>query len=101
MDHSSSCSEQDFSLGMAGIEGHKTNHNLHATGATALYQADVPENIIQERTGHLSLKGLYDSMSAQVMNSIKPSSECWQQVIRPHTSINFPLQIHILLLLLQ
>ena len=43
-------------------------------------------------------KKVYDSMSAQVMNNIKPSRECWQQVIRPHTS-NFPLQIHILLLL--
>lgn len=42
----------------AGITGHKTNHSLRATGATALYQAGVPENIIQERTGHLSLKGL-------------------------------------------
>ena len=55
MDHSSLRSEQDFSLGMAGIEGHKTKHSLHAT---AHYQAGFRENIIQERTGHLKLKGL-------------------------------------------
>ena len=43
----------------AGIEGHKTNHSLRATAATELYQADVPEKLIQERTGHRSLKALW------------------------------------------
>ncbi len=38
-----------------GIKGHKTNHSLRATGATQLYNAGVPEIIIQERTGHKSL----------------------------------------------
>ena len=42
----------------AGIGGNKTNHSLRATGATELYQAGVPEKVIQERTGHLSLTGL-------------------------------------------
>ena len=42
----------------AGIQGHKTNHSLRATAATELYQADVPEKLIQERTGHRSLKTL-------------------------------------------
>ena len=42
----------------AGIQGHKTNHSLRATAATELYQADVPEKLIQERTGHQSLKAL-------------------------------------------
>ena len=42
----------------AGIQGHKTNHSLRATAATALYQADVPEKLIQERTGHRSLNAL-------------------------------------------
>ena len=41
-----------------GIEGHKTNHSLRATGATQLFQAEVPEKIIQERTGHRSLAAL-------------------------------------------
>ena len=42
----------------AGIMGHKTNRSLRATGATELYRSDVPEKIIQERTGHRSLKAL-------------------------------------------
>ena len=40
-----------------GIEG-KTNHSLRATEATVLFQANVPEKIIQERTGHRNLKSL-------------------------------------------
>ena len=42
----------------AGITGNKTNHSLRATGATGLYCAGVPEKVIQERTGHLSLSGV-------------------------------------------
>ena len=41
------------------IAGHKTNHSLRATGASELYHAGVPENIIKERTGHMSLTGLH------------------------------------------
>ena len=36
----------------------KTNHSLRATGATDLYTANVPEKLIQQRTGHRSLKAL-------------------------------------------
>ena len=43
---------------LANISGHKTNHSLRATGATELYKAEVPEKIIQERTGHCSLECL-------------------------------------------
>ena len=38
--------------------GDKTNHSLRATGASILFQSNVPEKIIQERTGHRSLKAL-------------------------------------------
>ena len=34
----------------------KTDHSLRATGATDLYTANVPEKLIQQRTGHRSLK---------------------------------------------
>ena len=34
-----------------GITG-KTNHSLRATGPSARFEANVPEKIIQERTGH-------------------------------------------------
>ena len=51
----------------AGVGGSKSNHSLRATGATELYQAGVPEKVIQERTGHLSLTGLrqYERTSVQ------------------------------------
>ena len=42
----------------AGLEGHKTNHSLRATGATEMYRGNVPEKLIQERTGHRSLTSL-------------------------------------------
>ena len=42
----------------AGDPGNKTNHSLRATGASALFQAGVPEQVIQERTGHMSVAGL-------------------------------------------
>ena len=47
-----------------GISG-KTNHSLRATGASNLFQAGIPEKIIQERTGHRSLKALrmYERMT--------------------------------------
>ena len=41
-----------------GVSGRKNNNSLRATGALDLYQADVPEKLIQERTGHLSVSGL-------------------------------------------
>ena len=42
----------------AGIVGNKTNHSLRATSATEMYNFEVPEKLIQERTGHRSLKAL-------------------------------------------
>ena len=42
----------------SGVNGEKTNHSLRATGISDLYQAGVPEKVIQERSGHLSISGL-------------------------------------------
>ena len=42
----------------AGIGGHKTNHSLRATGATEFFKRGAPEKLIQEQTGHRSLKAL-------------------------------------------
>ena len=36
----------------------RTNHSLRATAATALLKANVPEKVIQERTGHRSADAL-------------------------------------------
>ena len=41
----------------AGIKA-RSNHSLRATGITALFQADVPEKVIQKTSGHQSLKAL-------------------------------------------
>ena len=38
----------------AGINGKKTNHSLRATGATAIFNASVPEKMIRDVTGHRS-----------------------------------------------
>ena len=42
----------------AGIE-RRSNHSLRATGASNMFQANLPEHVIQSRTGHLSLKALH------------------------------------------
>ena len=39
----------------AGLSGFYTNHSLHATSATRMYQSDIEEQVIQEITGHRSL----------------------------------------------
>ena len=44
-------------LSKVGVVG-KTNHSLRATGASLLFQAGVAEKIVQERTGHRSVKAL-------------------------------------------
>ena len=74
---------------LAGIPGHKTNHSLRATGASQLFQASVPEKIIQERTGHRSLEALrqYERTTteqheavSEVLSSEKPVT--FQSVIQ-------------------
>jgi integrase len=40
-----------------GVKG-KTNHSLGATVATRLFEANVPEKLIKERTGHRSADAL-------------------------------------------
>ena len=42
----------------AGIEGNKTNHSLRSCGVSSLYNKNVPEKMIQERSGHRSLTPL-------------------------------------------
>ncbi len=38
----------------AGIQGKFTNHSLHATGVTHLFDANIPEKVIKEVSGHRS-----------------------------------------------
>ncbi len=38
----------------AGLKGKRSNHSLRAMAATRLYEGEVDEQLIQERTGHWS-----------------------------------------------
>ena len=42
----------------AGLQVRYTNHSLHATAVTRMYNTGVPENLIAEKSGHRSLKAL-------------------------------------------
>ena len=42
----------------AGLSNSFTNHSLRAYGATAMFQAGIPEKLIQQRTGHRSIDTL-------------------------------------------
>ena len=42
----------------ASISGYFTNHSLHVTTATRLYDSQVDEGTIMERTGHRSVEGI-------------------------------------------
>ena len=41
---------------LTGIEGYYTNHSLHATVTSRLYQSGVGEQLVIERTGHQSIE---------------------------------------------
>ena len=43
----------------AGLTLNHTNHSLRAYGTTTMFQANVPDKLIKERTGHRSLKALH------------------------------------------
>ena len=43
---------------VAGLGKGMTNHNLRAYGATELFRSNVPEKLVQQRTGHRSLEAL-------------------------------------------
>ena len=63
----------------AGLSGNYTNHSLRVTGTTSLFDAGVPEAIIQKRTGHKSVDALrcYErvtlSQDMQVSAILNPS----------------------------
>ena len=42
----------------AGISGNFSNHSVRAYGASSMFQAGVPEKLIQQRTGHRTLEAL-------------------------------------------
>ena len=50
----------------------KSNHSLRATSISRLYQAEVPEKLIMERSGHLTKEGLrsYERTSSEQLQSV-------------------------------
>lgn len=80
----------------AGIPGYKTNHSLRATNATWLFDFNVDEQLIMERTGHLSAEGVrscertsqaqHEKLSDILNSSKKP---CLQEDI-DHESCSSP-----------
>lgn len=47
----------------AGFQGYYTLHGLRRTGATRLFQNNIPETVIQSMTGHSSLMSLREYIS--------------------------------------
>ena len=54
----SSCKMVPDMCSDAGLVGKKTNHSLRVSGATSLFEAGVPERVIQQPSGHHSLLSL-------------------------------------------
>jgi hypothetical protein len=78
----------------AGFEGHYTNHSLRCSSATRLYDAGIPEKVIQEMTGHRSSDGVkaYKCTSSSLK---RKASEILQGTlpmpnpdVKPQTAIN-------------
>ena len=83
-----------------GICG-KPNHSLRATGATRLFEANVPEKLIQERTGHRSIGALrqYERTSTQQQQAVpsliaSPSGSTSVQQVTPQ--LGSPLSAQLL-----
>ena len=77
----------------AGIKGYNTNYSLRATAATPLYSPGVDEQLVMERTGHRSTKGirLYKWTSSEQQEAI---SDILNNVAKkPCTDVSFA-QVH-------
>lgn len=62
-----------------------TNYSLRATGTTALFDAGIPECIIQKRTGHKSLDSLrtYQRVTLSQEHAVA-------QILSPTTATDVP-----------
>ena len=61
----------------------KTNHSLRATGAMRLFEANVPEKLIQERTGHQSI----DALRMNERTSVFQQKEISSVMYAPSTKV--------------
>ncbi len=69
----------------AGI-ARRGNHSLRATGATAMFRANLPEKVLQSRTSHISLKALrmYENITDEQHSAACSTSDL---VSRPNASL--------------
>ena len=72
----------------AGLEK-KTNHSLRATAATVLFQANIPEKVIQERTGHRSLEAL-----RMYERSTQQQHSAASKILATNKSLDYEKAIH-------
>ena len=86
----------------AGLSIEFSNHSLRAYGATSLFQAKVPEKLIQQHIGHKSLKALrqYECTSdGQLLDVSNIVSNCCEinatftVSVKSTVSISMPLSI--------
>ena len=79
---------------LAGIEGNKTNHSLRSFGVSSMFEQQIPEKIIQERSGHRSLDALrvyekttnQQKVEASRVMSMPSTSEASHVMSMPSTS---------------
>ena len=87
------------------IEGNvavKTNHSLRATGASSMFQNNVPEKIIQNTTGHRSLEALrkYEKTSVEQHQAVSKAlmsaeSEPYQKMLQKTMDVNVSNNQHV------
>ena len=85
----------------AGIVGHKTNHSLRATAASEMFARQVPEKLIQERTGHRSLEALrtYERSNEEQHRAVssvlcETKRSNYSQQLTQHSTKSRSLSIH-------
>lgn len=60
------------------LQGGYSNHSLHASGATKLFQHDTPEHIIQQFTGHRSVTALRQYEKVVDSNKRQHATFLWE-----------------------
>jgi integrase len=77
----------------AGISGKKTNHSLRLFGVSSMFEENIPEKIIQERSGHRSITALrvYEKITNQQMTTHQQMIEI-SRVLGPSSAPENPGQ---------
>lgn len=68
-----------------GVKG-KTNHNLRATGSTQLFEANVSEKLLQERTGYQGI----DALRMYEWTSVSQQKEVSSVICAPSAKVYQP-----------